>query len=278
MQPGPAHPLARRINVYGRRRDKCDVNAATRCDEQEVSMGQPGWFFCMNCHGMNFAGDTNLPRDQRPGKCIAGDNFGGKHQEKSFEFELPFNPNVPPNDGHHGAENGQPNWFFCNKCACMFFPGPEEAPLQLAGVCHAGGPHDRGNTSFNFVLPHNLPGPPAPGVQPGWFFCVNCLGLVFFDKLHRSGSCPAGDMHVKQSGGTFEFFCSIMPLFSKRDDLEEMVSTFLRIVAIKSTEEQYRALKKECIETEMDRSDAPSDDDLHRLWMACLKIGFGAPS
>ncbi|MFK4502118.1 hypothetical protein ABIF86_006409 [Bradyrhizobium japonicum] len=40
---------------------------------------------------------------------------------------------------------------------------------------------------------------------------------------------------------------------------------------------QYRALKKECIETGMDHSDAPSDDDLHRLWMACRKIGFGAP-
>jgi hypothetical protein len=39
---------------------------------------------------------------------------------------------------------------------------------------------------------------------------------------------------------------------------------------------QYRALKKECIETGMDHSDAPSDDDLHRLWMACRKIGFGS--
>ncbi|WLB57901.1 hypothetical protein [Bradyrhizobium japonicum] len=40
---------------------------------------------------------------------------------------------------------------------------------------------------------------------------------------------------------------------------------------------QYRALKKECVETGMEHSDAPSDDDLHRLWMACRKIGFGAP-
>ena len=40
---------------------------------------------------------------------------------------------------------------------------------------------------------------------------------------------------------------------------------------------RYRALKKECIETGMEHSDAPSDDDLRRLWMACRKIGFGAP-
>jgi hypothetical protein len=40
---------------------------------------------------------------------------------------------------------------------------------------------------------------------------------------------------------------------------------------------EYRKLKKECVETGMDQSDAPSDDDLHRLWMACRKIGFGAP-
>jgi hypothetical protein len=39
----------------------------------------------------------------------------------------------------------------------------------------------------------------------------------------------------------------------------------------------YRQLKKQCVETGMGHSDAPSDDDLHRLWMACRKIGFGAP-
>jgi hypothetical protein len=40
---------------------------------------------------------------------------------------------------------------------------------------------------------------------------------------------------------------------------------------------EYRRLKKECAETGMDHSDAPSDDELHRLWMTCRKIGFGAP-
>ena len=40
---------------------------------------------------------------------------------------------------------------------------------------------------------------------------------------------------------------------------------------------EYRRLKKECVETGMDHSDAPSDDDLHRLWMACRKLGFGPP-
>jgi hypothetical protein len=37
----------------------------------------------------------------------------------------------------------------------------------------------------------------------------------------------------------------------------------------------YRQLKTECVETGMDHSDASSDDDLHRLWMACRKIGLG---
>jgi hypothetical protein len=40
---------------------------------------------------------------------------------------------------------------------------------------------------------------------------------------------------------------------------------------------EYRKLKKECVETGMDHSDAPSDDELHQLWMACRKIGFGPP-
>ena len=40
---------------------------------------------------------------------------------------------------------------------------------------------------------------------------------------------------------------------------------------------KYRNLKKECAETGMDHSDAPSDDELHTLWMACRKIGFGPP-
>jgi hypothetical protein len=40
---------------------------------------------------------------------------------------------------------------------------------------------------------------------------------------------------------------------------------------------EYRKLKKECVETGMEHSDAPSDDELHRLWMACRRIGFGPP-
>jgi len=40
---------------------------------------------------------------------------------------------------------------------------------------------------------------------------------------------------------------------------------------------EYRKLKRECVETGMDQSDAPSDDSLHSLWMACRKIGFGPP-
>jgi hypothetical protein len=40
---------------------------------------------------------------------------------------------------------------------------------------------------------------------------------------------------------------------------------------------EYRELKQDCVETGMDHSDAPSDDELHRLWMACRRIGFGPP-
>ena len=41
--------------------------------------------------------------------------------------------------------------------------------------------------------------------------------------------------------------------------------------------QKYRELKKECVEAGMDHSDSPSDDDLHRLWTACRKIGYGPP-
>jgi len=40
---------------------------------------------------------------------------------------------------------------------------------------------------------------------------------------------------------------------------------------------KYRKLKNECIEAGMDHSDAPSDDELHTLWMDCRRIGFGPP-
>jgi hypothetical protein len=40
---------------------------------------------------------------------------------------------------------------------------------------------------------------------------------------------------------------------------------------------QHRELKNACVETGMEHSDAPSDDDLHRMWTACRKIGIGAP-
>ena len=38
---------------------------------------------------------------------------------------------------------------------------------------------------------------------------------------------------------------------------------------------KYRALKKDCIESGMDHSDHPSDNDLDALWMTCRKIGYG---
>jgi hypothetical protein len=62
-----------------------------------------------------------------------------------------------------------------------------------------------------------------------------------------------------------------------------IANTFLVLVALAMLagyfygSPKYRALKKECVEAGMDRSDAPSDDDLHRLWMACRKIGYGPP-
>jgi hypothetical protein len=40
---------------------------------------------------------------------------------------------------------------------------------------------------------------------------------------------------------------------------------------------EYRELKQTCMETGMENQDAPSDGDLHSLWLACRKIGFGPP-
>src|SRR6516225_9026793 len=105
-------------------------------------MGQLGWYCCGLCSTMNLLGDP--PLHPRPGKCIANMDPPGKHKINSFEFDLPvFDPT-------RGAVNGQKNWFFCVKCAEMFWAGNGEAlgddPPKLAGVCPAGGRHDRGDS------------------------------------------------------------------------------------------------------------------------------------
>lgn len=71
-------------------------------------------------------------------------------------------------------------------------------PPRLAGVCPAGGKHDRGDNlsapaSFNFALPHsNVDGlsVETPGAQQGWGFCGKCNALVFFGTWVSGGVCP----------------------------------------------------------------------------------------
>lgn len=157
-------------------------------------MGQLGWYYCGLCSTMNWLGDP--PLHPRPGKCVANMDPPGKHKIVSFEFDLPVFDPTP------GAVNGQKNWFFCVKCAEMFWAGNGDALgndlPQLAGVCPAGGKHDRGDkfsapASFNFALPHpNVDGLPVetPGTQQGWGFCGKCNALVFFGTWVSCGVCP----------------------------------------------------------------------------------------
>ena len=80
-------------------------------------------------------------------------------------------------------ERAQADWRFCHKCHVMFFDG-----FPQKGVCSAGGGHEA--AGFNFVLPHDTPGPG----QDQWRFCHKCH-VMFFDGFPQKGVCSAGGGH-----------------------------------------------------------------------------------
>ncbi len=78
----------------------------------------------------------------------------------------------------------QADWYLCQKCNVMFFNGHD-----TKGVCPGNqGAHEA--MGFNFVLPHDTPGPG----QTGWRFCHKC-NAMFYDEYPSKGICPAGSGH-----------------------------------------------------------------------------------
>jgi hypothetical protein len=150
---------------------------------------QNQWHHCQLCQNMYY-GLGHAPGHAPAGVCV-DDVFGGTHSAQGFEFNLPFV------DGPE-APFTQANWFFCRKCACMFFvtPGGD------AGTCAAdGGPHDS-TGSFNFHLPHDVPegSTPAGFTQANWRFCRKCHVLFFGGN---PGQCKLGGGH--DPNGSFNF-------------------------------------------------------------------------
>jgi len=103
--------------------------------------------------------------------CIMGAE-GGK-----FSFAFP-----PLN---FTFEAGQPDWRYCLQCQSMFFDG-----YPQKGAC-PGGPTGHRAAGYNFVIPHDVPGPG----QPAWRYCQKCHAM-FFDGYPTKGVCPAGGAHV----------------------------------------------------------------------------------
>lgn len=96
--------------------------------------GQADWFWCKKCSCL-FFGLANA-------KCVTG----GKHATDSKSkdsYILCYTKNGAVIDSTHQSE-----WYFCNKCSCLFFG-------QIKGLCVSGGNHYfTSETSGNYVLAH----------------------------------------------------------------------------------------------------------------------------
>ncbi len=96
--------------------------------------GQNDWRYCNKCSSLFFGGAN--------GTCAAG----GLHyydNKTSGNYILCYTKNGKLPDSLNQSE-----WYFCNKCACLFFG-------QFDGVCAKGGKHFQSNeTSGNYVINH----------------------------------------------------------------------------------------------------------------------------
>ena len=90
-----------------------------------------------------------------------------------------------------GADPGQHDWRWCNKCQGIYF-------AQLSpGVCPAGGTHDV-TGSGDYVLGETVGGT----AQNNWRWCKKCQGLHFVGA-GNPGICPAGGGHEVDGSGDY---------------------------------------------------------------------------
>jgi hypothetical protein len=136
-----------------------------------VSKDRPYWHFCNKCQVM-FSTDGDRTA------CAAG----GKHVPQGYDFRLPFD--VP------GTPTAQTKWRSCRYCQTMFYNGyPTKGRCPAANMGHVA------NTSFEYVLPHDVRG--TPTAQTNWRFCNKCFAM-FYDGYPNKGRCPVGAGHVAQ--------------------------------------------------------------------------------
>lgn len=110
--------------------------------EAEFPDGQHGWRFCRKCRGMFFGANVHPDGSPDLGRCSAGDSH-----DPSASGEYAIGSNRPDIEG-----TDQTNWFFCSKCAGMFFGGNARPDgSDDLGHCPAGGTHDH-SMSGNYNL------------------------------------------------------------------------------------------------------------------------------
>lgn len=142
-----------------------------------VAPERKGWRFCKKCQSMfNFASYAGTDKDK--GACAGG----GKHELAGYDFYIPAD--VP------GTPTRQNNWRECQYCRIMFYNGYREK-----GRCPATKRGHQPDMTFNFGLPHDIPG--TPKAQNQWRFCNRCFAL-FYNGYAGKGACPAGGGHLAQ--------------------------------------------------------------------------------
>lgn len=92
----------------------------------------------------------------------------------------------------------QNEWRWCHRCSGLFWANGR----PLAGVCPAGGQHDR-DRSADYTLAHNSPG---IGKQNDWRWCHKCDGLFWAGGQDASGTCPAQGQHDRGRSGDYAIF------------------------------------------------------------------------
>jgi hypothetical protein len=83
--------------------------------------------------------------------------------------------------------NGENNWYYCSKCAGMYFAGGAGS----SGFCPLGGQHTKLDGVGDYRL---LTASPSIPTVSGWRICNKCMAL-FHGPTQNLSNCPRGGTH-----------------------------------------------------------------------------------
>jgi hypothetical protein len=163
----------------------CPYGAAHRNDGFNYNLISPGgappstqnkWRYCSKCLGLWYAG---------AGACAGGQTHDlSSSQDYSLAHDLPGAP-------------GQAGWKYCRKCLTLAYSNGG----TTGGACAALGQHDL-SESYDYSIPYN-PDPSNIGLDPYWWWCSKCQGLINWNGTGVAGKCPADGSQHNHTGNLY---------------------------------------------------------------------------